>query len=157
MQRRVFLTSSPSATEGLGRRVGERLYPGSIVALTGELGSGKTCFTKGLCAGLGIPRKQVNSPTYAFVNEYKGSLPVLHMDLYRIDNVDMALDLGILDLLQRAKEGVAVIEWAERVSDLLSDSHLEVAFSVVSSRKREITLSGFGERPRSLIGEIEAT
>jgi len=155
MQRRVFLTGSPSATEGLGKRVGERLLPGSVVALIGELGSGKTCFTKGLCAGLGIPRKQVNSPTYAFVNEYRGSLRVLHMDLYRIDNVDMALDLDILDLLQRAKEGVAVIEWADRVVGLLSDGHLEVEFTVIASRKREITLTGFGEQNCRLLGELE--
>jgi tRNA threonylcarbamoyladenosine biosynthesis protein TsaE len=142
MQRRVFLTGSPSATEGLGKRVGERLLPGSVVALIGELGSG-------------IPRKQVNSPTYAFVNEYRGSLPVLHMDLYRIDNVDMALDLDILDLLQRAKEGVAVIEWADRVVGLLSDGHLEVEFTVIASRKREITLTGFGEQNCRLLGELE--
>jgi tRNA threonylcarbamoyladenosine biosynthesis protein TsaE len=155
MEKRSFLTSSPSATQDLGKKIGKRLGPGSIVALIGELGSGKTCFTKGLCAGLGIPKRLVTSPSFAFVNEYRGRLPVLHLDLYRIEGVDMALELGMLDLLRQAESGVAIIEWAERISAFLSESYLAVNFSVLSARRREIVLSAFGEQFRRLLGELD--
>ncbi|MCX5998432.1 MAG: tRNA (adenosine(37)-N6)-threonylcarbamoyltransferase complex ATPase subunit type 1 TsaE [Chloroflexi bacterium] len=156
MEKRSIITNSPSATVDLGRRIGEKLGPGSVVALTGELGSGKTCFTKGLCAGLGLPEKEVTSPTFAFVNEYQGRLPVMHIDLYRIEGVDAALELGILDYLQRARLGVAIIEWADRIDSLLSDTYLRVSFSVISSRKREIVLGGFGQKFRVFFSRLEA-
>ena len=154
MQRRLFLTSSPSATQDLGKRIGEKLSPGSVIALIGELGCGKTCFTKGLCAGLGIPKRYVNSPTFTFVNEYKGRLPVFHLDLYRVESVVMSLEVGVLDYLLQAESGVAVIEWAEKILPLLSDSYLTVNFSVPSSKKREIMLVGFGEGFCKLLGEL---
>jgi tRNA threonylcarbamoyladenosine biosynthesis protein TsaE len=155
MMKRSFLTGSPSATQDLGKRIGKRLGPGSVVALIGELGSGKTCFTKGLCAGLGIPKRHVTSPSFAFVNEYQGRLPVLHLDLYRIEGVDIALELGVLDLLRQAESGVAIIEWAERISALLYNSYLAVDFHFLSVRKREIVLSAFGEQFCRLLSELE--
>jgi tRNA threonylcarbamoyladenosine biosynthesis protein TsaE len=154
MEKRLFLTNSPSATQDLGKRIGEKLSPGSIIALMGELGCGKTCFTKGLCAGLGIPKRCVNSPTFAFVNEYKGRLPVFHLDLYRVEGIATGLEIGMLDYLLQAESGVMVIEWAEKVLPLLSDSYLSVNFSVLSLRKREILLVGFGERFCKLLGEF---
>jgi tRNA threonylcarbamoyladenosine biosynthesis protein TsaE len=154
MKKRLFLTNSPSATQDLGQRIGEKLNPGSIIALIGELGCGKTCFTKGLCAGLGIPKRCVNSPTFTFVNEYKGRLPVFHLDLYRVEGIATGLEIGMLDYLLQAKSGVMVIEWAEKVLPLLSDSYLAVNFSVLSLRKREILLVGFGERFCKLLGEL---
>jgi len=154
MKKRLFLTSSPSATQDLGKRIGEKLSPGSIIALMGELGCGKTCFTKGLCAGLGIPKRHVNSPTFTFVNEYKGRLPVFHLDLYRVEGIAMCLEVGVLDYLLQAESGVAVIEWAEKVLPLLSNSYLAVNFSVLSPKKREITLISFGEGFCKLLGEL---
>ena len=154
MRKRLCLTSSPSATQELGRRIGEKLGTGSIIALIGELGCGKTCFTKGLCAGLGIPKRSVNSPTFAFVNEYEGRLPVFHMDLYRLENAAMGLDVGILDYLSRAASGVAIIEWADKILPLLPDNHLAVEFSVLSPRKREIVLTAFGESFGKLLDEL---
>lgn len=153
-ERRLFVTGGPAATQALGRRIGERLFPGSVVALIGELGSGKTCFTKGLCAGLGISPRCVNSPTFAFVNEYKGRLPVLHLDLYRIETAEMALEVGILDYLDRAGSGVAIIEWADKVLPLLADGYLVVRFSVLSARKREIRLTALGREFGQLLGEM---
>jgi len=155
MDRRFFITGSPSATRDLGRRIGAKLPPGSVVALIGELGSGKTCFTKGLCAGIGIPMRQVNSPTFAFVNEYRGRLPVLHVDLYRIDNLEAALDVGILDYLEQARSGIMVIEWADKVIDLLSDDWLQLDFRVLSARRREITLTDFRGQLGGLVEELE--
>jgi tRNA threonylcarbamoyladenosine biosynthesis protein TsaE len=154
MEKRLFLTSSPSATQDLGQRIGEKLSPGSIIALIGELGCGKTCFTKGLCAGLGIPKRYVNSPTFAFVNEYKGRLPVFHLDLYRAEDIAIGLEVGVLDYLLQAESGVAVIEWAEKVLPLLSDSYLVVNFSILSPKKREIVLVGFGKGFCKLLGEL---
>lgn len=154
MEERLFITTSPSATQNLGKKIGEKLGPGSVIALMGELGCGKTCFTKGLCAGLGIPKREVNSPSFAFVNEYKGRLPVFHADLYRVEDMADSLEIGVLDYLVQAESGVAVIEWAERVLSLLPDSYLQVNFSVLSSRKRRLTLVGHGERFGRLLGEI---
>lgn len=157
MTRRLSLaTASPSATMELGRKIGELLGQGSIVALIGELGCGKTCFAKGLCTGLGISRKQVTSPTFTLVNEYVGRLPVLHLDLYRIDSVRGALEAGILDYLTRAEPGVAIIEWADRVAPLLPDSYLEVAFTIVSARRRRVTLAGVGAGYSRLLNEVSA-
>jgi len=138
----------------LGRRIGRRLRRGSIVALIGELGCGKTCFTKGLCAGLGIPRRCVNSPTFTLVNEYDGRLPVLHLDLYRVESVPAGLEVGILDYLARAESGVAIIEWADRVLPLLPNDYLAVEFTVLSARKRRIMLTGIGDRYSGLLEEI---
>ena len=154
MEKRLFITTSPSATQDLGERIGEKLSPGSVVALIGELGCGKTCFAKGLCSGLGIPKREVNSPSFTYVNEYKGRLPVFHADLYRAEDMVTSLEVGVLDYLLQAESGVVVIEWAERILSLLPDSYLQVNFSVLSSKKRQLALVGYGERFGRLLGEL---
>ena len=106
MDRCIFFSNSPAATSDLGKRMGEQLKAGSIIALIGELGCGKTLFTRGICAGLGVPLKQVNSPTFVFVNEYYGKLPVFHMDLYRLGEIAEGFEIGILDYLARVGSGV---------------------------------------------------
>ena len=151
-----LITRGPSATRELGRRIGQQLRAASVIALIGELGCGKTCFTQGLCAGLGIPMKQVNSPTFAFVNEYQGRLLVLHLDLYRIDDVSAGLDVGIMDYLTRAENGVAVIEWADKVLPLLPDDRLVVQFDVLSPRKRQIEMASRGKRFGRIIRGLES-
>ena len=150
-----LITRGPTATRDLGQAIGERLKAGSIIALIGELGCGKTCFTKGLCAGLGISKRQVNSPTFAFVNEYQGRLLVLHLDLYRIDDVSAGLEVGIMDYLARAERGVAVIEWADKVLPLLPDDRLVVQFNVLSPRKRQLELTARGKRFSRIIRGLE--
>jgi tRNA threonylcarbamoyladenosine biosynthesis protein TsaE len=154
MDKRLFITHSPSETQKLGKRIGEKLVPGSVVALIGELGAGKTCFAKGLCSGLGIPKRQVNSPSFTFINEYKGKLPVFHFDLYRAEDIITSLEIGVPDYLTKAESGVAIIEWAERISPLLSSSYLQVNFSVISPRKRQIVLVGFGDNFNRLLFEL---
>ncbi len=154
MDRYTFLSNSPAATSSLGKRMGERLEAGSIIALIGELGCGKTLLTRGICAGLGVPLRQVNSPTFVFVNEYRGRLPVFHMDLYRLDEIAEGFEIGILDYLARAESGVIVVEWAEKALSLLPDDHLKVQFQVLSARKREIVLSAPGNRFNSLLKEL---
>ena len=151
-----LITRGPTATRELGQRIGRQLKAGSVIALIGELGCGKTCFTKGLCAGLGIPGKQVNSPTFAFVNEYQGRLLVLHLDLYRIDDMSAGLDVGIMDYLARTEKGVAIVEWADRVLPLLPEDRLAVRFDVLSARKRQLELTARGKRFGRIILELEA-
>jgi tRNA threonylcarbamoyladenosine biosynthesis protein TsaE len=154
MNRRVFLSNSPASTLKLGKRVGEKLKAGSIIALTGELGCGKTLFTKGICGGLGISAGYVNSPTFVLVNEYSGKLPVFHIDLYRLDDITEGFEIGILDYLVKAETGVVVVEWAEKILPLLPNNYLHVQFSVLSLRKRRILLEGFGETFSSLVREL---
>ncbi|OGO24034.1 MAG: tRNA (adenosine(37)-N6)-threonylcarbamoyltransferase complex ATPase subunit type 1 TsaE [Chloroflexi bacterium RBG_16_50_9] len=154
MSKYIFSSHSPSATLNLGRKIGERLKAGSIIALIGELGCGKTLFTRGLCTGLVVPLRQVNSPTFIFVNEYQGRLPVFHMDLYRLGGEAEGFEIGLLDYIARARSGVMVVEWAEKVLTLLPDDRLQVEFQVVSARKRQIVFSSIGERFSDLLKEL---
>ncbi len=156
MDRYEFFSNSPASTSALGKRTGERLAPGSIVALTGELGCGKTLLTRGICAGLGVPLRQVNSPTFVLVNEYRGRLPVFHMDLYRLGTESDVVELGITDYLSRAESGVMIIEWAEKIPSLLPDDLLKVEFEILSPRKRRIVFSTFGGRFAGLFEELRS-
>jgi tRNA threonylcarbamoyladenosine biosynthesis protein TsaE len=154
MNRHVFLSNSPASTLDLGKRLGAKLKAGSIVALMGELGCGKTLFTKGICTGLGISARYVNSPTFIFANEYSGKLPVFHLDLYRLGDIAEGFEIGLLDYLVKAESGVMVVEWAGKILPLLPDNYLQVQFSVLSARKRRIVLIGFGERFSKLVREF---
>jgi tRNA threonylcarbamoyladenosine biosynthesis protein TsaE len=156
MEKHLFITTSPSATQNLGKRIGEKLSPGSIIALMGEMGCGKTCFAKGLCAGLGIPAREVNSPSFTLANEYKGKLPVFHLDLYRLEGMAASLDIGLSDYLLRTESGVLIIEWAESILPLLPDSYLAANFSVISPKKRQIIFTASGERFNKLLSELDS-
>ncbi len=153
METYIFFSNSPADTSGLGKRMGKELKAGSIIAMIGELGCGKTLLTRGICAGLGVPLRQVNSPTFVLVNEYLGRLPVFHMDLYRLSNIDEGFEIGILDYLARGEAGVIVVEWAEKILPLLPDDCLKVQFEVLSARKRQIEFSARGDKFSGLIGE----
>jgi len=154
MDRYVFLSNSSAATYSFGKRVGERLKAGSIIALIGELGCGKTLFTRGICVGLGMPSRYVNSPTFVFVNEYLGRLPVFHMDLYRLNTITEEFEIGILDYLAKADSGIIVVEWAEKILSLLPDNYLQVQFQVLSARRRQLVLVAFGEKFGNLLKEL---
>ena len=151
----THLSKSPAATLSLGVRIGEGLGPGSIIALTGELGCGKTLLTQGICTGLGVPPRQVNSPTFIFVNEYSGRVPVFHMDLYLTGLEASALDSGLADYLHRAREGVLIIEWAERIEDILPDDRLTIRFAVVSARQRRLEFVAATGKFRRLFEELK--
>ncbi|MFC2001570.1 tRNA (adenosine(37)-N6)-threonylcarbamoyltransferase complex ATPase subunit type 1 TsaE [Chloroflexota bacterium] len=150
MDRYTVISNSPATTFSIGKRIGKRLKAGNFIALTGELGCGKTLLTRGICAGLEVPLRHVNSPTFAFVNEYLGRLPVFHMDLYRLEDIAEGFEIGVLDYLARAETGIMVVEWAEKILSLLPDNHMGVQFRVLSTRKRQIVLAGFGEKVGSL-------
>ena len=140
-----YLSDSPVATRELGGKIGRVLRPGALLAMVGELGSGKTLLTRGICAGLGVPLRQVNSPTFVLVNEYRGRFPVFHLDLYRLGNADEIVDIGLADYLHRAREGLMVIEWAEKIMSLLPPARLAVELAILSAKKRRITLKSAGD------------
>ena len=119
-----FVTNSKLETEELGARLAARLEPGAVVAFTGDLGAGKTAFTRGLARGLGIPDR-VTSPTFTIVNEYEGGrLPLFHFDMYRLASSEELFDIGWEDYLVRG--GVCAVEWSENVSDALEEDVISV-------------------------------
>jgi tRNA threonylcarbamoyladenosine biosynthesis protein TsaE len=129
---------SPDETAAAGERLGARLGPGAVVALTGELGAGKTCFVQGVVRGLGV-MTGATSPTFVLVNEYRGRLPVHHVDLYRTQSLAELLDLGLEELLD--SHGVTLIEWADRCEPLLPARTIRVHIDGVGDEPRRITIT----------------
>lgn len=117
------ISQSEEATLHLGATLAKQLQAGDIIALQGDLGSGKTCLTRGICQGLGVIEK-VTSPTFVLINEYRGRLPVYHFDFYRLETLDEIWNLGIDDYFNN--EGICIIEWAERGTQLLPTNRIEI-------------------------------
>ncbi len=137
-----YLTHSPEETETLGEKLASRLKPGAIVAYTGDLGAGKTAFTRGLAKGLGIT-EPVTSPTYTIVNEYlTGRMPLFHFDMYRLGSSEELFDIGWEDYLARG--GVCAVEWSENVADAMEQA-IFVRIQSLGGDDREITIEGGGE------------
>jgi tRNA threonylcarbamoyladenosine biosynthesis protein TsaE len=134
---RTFTCGSPTETRALGEQLGSRLGPGSVVACIGELGAGKTCFLQGLCRGLGV-LGDVTSPTFVLVNEYRGRLPVHHLDAYRTGSLTELVDLGVEELLHG--DGVTVIEWADKLRPLLPAHAITVTFTGLGDEPRRIVI-----------------
>jgi tRNA threonylcarbamoyladenosine biosynthesis protein TsaE len=132
-------STSPEETQAAGERLGARLEPGDVVALTGELGAGKTCFTQGLAAGLGVLRRAV-SPTFVLVNEYQGRVPVHHVDAYRTNSMTELLDFGIEEMF--SGDGVTIVEWADKLVPLLPAHAVRVHIEGVGDEPRVITVTG---------------
>ena len=134
-----FITNSPAETEKVGEALGKVLSPGSILAYEGDLGAGKTAFTRGLARGLGA-KEQVTSPTYTIVNEYlSGRMPLFHFDMYRLTSSDDLWDIGWEDYLERG--GVCAVEWSERVEDALEDA-INITIEKTGEESRRITIEG---------------
>lgn len=134
-----YLTHAPEETEQVGQRLAALLVPGDIIAYYGDLGAGKTAFTRGLARGLGIT-EPVTSPTYTIVNEYlSGRMPLFHFDMYRLGSADELFDIGWEDYLERG--GVCAVEWSENVEEAL-DGAIRVCISRVDDTTRQITVEG---------------
>lgn len=132
-----FITNSPEETETLGERLAKILLPGTILAYRGDLGAGKTAFTRGLARGLGCT-EQVTSPTYTIVNEYLGGrLPLFHFDMYRLRSSDDLFDIGWDDYLDRG--GICAVEWSENVADAMEDP-VTVTIEKIGENSRRITV-----------------
>jgi tRNA threonylcarbamoyladenosine biosynthesis protein TsaE len=133
----TFISNSPEETEAFGRRLADQVGTGEVLALTGELGSGKTQFVKGLAGGLGATTP-ATSPTFTLIHEYSGGrLPIYHFDFFRVEDRPSAERLGLDDYL--FGDGVSVIEWADRFSDLIPETARWIAFETKSETQRAIT------------------
>src|SRR5262245_2508428 len=127
-------------TERLGEEVGRLLEAGDTICLYGELGSGKTVLTKGLARGLGVvPERAVRSPSFVLMQRYQGRVPLYHADLYRLDGLTAIEDIGLREFL--GGDGVAVIEWAEKLDALLPAERLEITLSHQTEETRLITIT----------------
>lgn len=133
----TFISNSPAETEAVGRRLAEDVGLGSVLALQGELGSGKTLFTTGFVAGMGS-KAVVSSPTFTIVHEYRdGRLPVYHFDFFRVENRQSLVRLGLDDYF--FGDGVSVIEWADRFAEFIPEQARWILFEIKSENHRAIT------------------
>jgi tRNA threonylcarbamoyladenosine biosynthesis protein TsaE len=147
------ITSSPEKTRQIGQMLGERLEAGDTVCLYGDLGAGKTNFTYGIAQGLDVQEQYITSPTFTFVNEYQGRVPLYHIDLYRLKDPDELENIGFEEYIE--SDGVTVIEWAERAEDELPVEGLSVYLAYVDEQSREIGFIGEGERYEKLVEELK--
>jgi tRNA threonylcarbamoyladenosine biosynthesis protein TsaE len=149
----MLFSHSEQWTEEFGRIVGSVLQPGDFLALYGDLGGGKTCFTRGVVAALAPESAHlVASPTYAIMNQYPGRVPVYHFDFYRLASYDDIAELGFDDYFQG--DGVCIAEWSERLGDSLPPDHLSITFEYVGDTSRKISIAGQGANFRSLLSKI---
>ena len=134
-----YITNSPAETEAVGAALGKMIEPGTVIAYRGDLGAGKTAFTRGLAKGLGCT-EIVTSPTYTIVNEYLGGrIPLFHFDMYRLRSSDDLFDVGWEDYLERG--GVCAVEWSENVEDAMEDA-VYITIEKLGEDSRRITLEG---------------
>lgn len=139
-----------AATESFGRRLGEQLFPGAVVALVGPLGAGKTHLTRHVAEGLGIPDgRVVTSPTFVLVQEYRGRLPVYHFDAYRLRGEREFADLGVYEYFEG--DGVCLVEWADRVTGCLPADHLRITLAVTGETSRRVHVEATGPRHAALV------
>lgn len=138
-----YRSGSEAQTEAIGAQLAQGLTPGTVIAFTGDLGAGKTAFTRGLAQGLGIDQR-VTSPTFTIVNEYEeGRLPLFHFDMYRLESSDELFDIGWEDYLARG--GICAVEWSEKVSDALAGALRVDIRRGAGEQERIITIEGVAE------------
>jgi tRNA threonylcarbamoyladenosine biosynthesis protein TsaE len=148
------VTRSARATFELGVRLGAALEAGEVVALVGELGTGKTQLARGICRGAGVPDEEVASPTFAIVATYRGRLPIHHVDLYRLGDEDELHATGFFDLL--GGEGACLVEWADRIPGALPPERLAIALAHVprETSVRRLTVTATGEHHALLASRL---
>ncbi len=147
------ITTSPEQTWRTGELLGARLGPGDTVCLYGDLGAGKTSFSYGIALGLEVRGNYIPSPTFTFVNEYRGRVPFYHIDLYRLRDPGELENIGFGEYID--SDGVTVIEWAERAEDELPAERLSVYLDYVNDNSREIGFLAEGERYEKLLEELK--
>lgn len=145
-----IVSSSPEETIRLGTCLGKHLTKGSVIALSGELGSGKTCLAQGIARGLRVPDDlYVTSPSYTLINEYPGRLRLFHVDLYRIDSLFELDEIGLDEIME--SDHVTVVEWAEKMVEALPKERLFILISIVDDQTRNLHLTGCGQSAVDLI------
>lgn len=147
-------TTSADETTALGEKLGKHLKPGDVVALYGDLGAGKTTLTRGIAAGLGLDA-DIHSPTFTLIHEHPGKIPLYHVDLYRLADVQEVETLGLEEYIY--SDGVTVIEWSEKIQSLLPSERLDITLRMAGNTDRELTLETESARFVSIIHHISAT
>jgi tRNA threonylcarbamoyladenosine biosynthesis protein TsaE len=135
----LLSSGSPEDTLEIARALGEVLEPGDVVALTGDLGAGKTLFCKGVGEALGVPPDRIVSPSFVIATEHRGRLPFTHVDVYRLGSVREAEEIGLSETF--SGDGVCVVEWAEKVTELLPTDSIRVTFTVSDGDRRSIEVA----------------
>jgi tRNA threonylcarbamoyladenosine biosynthesis protein TsaE len=149
----TYDTASDQETIHLGQELGQVLKEGDVIALVGELGSGKTWFTKGLALGLGVsPDTIVTSPSFSLINEYEGRYALFHLDIYRLESLSDFLSAGLEEYFYQ--DGVVVMEWADRWPEILPEWNLKVEFVIIDHSLRKITLSGEHDRAVEILKDM---
>ena len=148
----LFVADSVEKTNSLGRELGSVMRAGDMIALSGELGAGKTTFVKALATGLGISEDDVSSPSYTLLNEYDGRIPMYHFDLYRLEGADDVDDLGFDEYMDG--DGLAVVEWADVAPQILPSEYLEIKIMIKGKESRNLELKGIGERYVKLVEHL---
>ena len=156
VKKAVFQTKSTLETIRVGKDIGQRLLPGDVVALVGELGAGKTQLIKGLAAGVGIENSAyISSPSFMLIHEYPGEIPLYHVDLFRLGREQEAEELGLEEYFQG--RGITAIEWADKIPSLLPQELLFISIASMDNNIRSVEISGRGERYLNLVDQIQSS
>ncbi|WP_404451218.1 tRNA (adenosine(37)-N6)-threonylcarbamoyltransferase complex ATPase subunit type 1 TsaE [Virgibacillus necropolis] len=149
MSKNQIETHTEEETKKLATRLANLLRPGDVITLEGDLGAGKTTFTKGIAIGLGVKRV-VNSPTYTIIKEYEGELPLYHMDVYRLEDSDE--DIGFSEYFEG--EGISVVEWAHFIEEYLPNERLDIKINYINEHKRVIEFYPSGSHFNWIISSL---
>ncbi|MCS6976642.1 MAG: tRNA (adenosine(37)-N6)-threonylcarbamoyltransferase complex ATPase subunit type 1 TsaE [Gemmatales bacterium] len=153
MKTLVLHFPDPAATQEFGRRLGRLIFSGAVVGLTGQLGAGKTFLVRAVAEGLGVPDSRVvGSPTFVLIQEYQGRLPLYHFDTYRLKTPTEFADLGVHEYFE--DRGVCMIEWAERVAELLPKERLDIRLEVTGDTARRAVLEAHGPAYERLLDQL---
>jgi tRNA threonylcarbamoyladenosine biosynthesis protein TsaE len=151
----VLQTKSTSETVRIGKSMGSLLRPGDVVALVGELGTGKTQFIKGLAEGVGVGKPTyISSPSFTLINEYPGKVPFYHIDLFRLESEKEAEELGLEEYFQG--EGITAIEWADKIPSLLPEENLWIHIHYTGENTRSLEIIGKGKQYEELVNKLSS-
>ena len=150
----ILISRSAEDTQIIGKIIGENLSNGDVVALIGELGSGKTCITQGIARGIGVPEEyQITSPTFTLINEYPGKTTLYHVDIYRLSGSQDLEDMGYEEYFY--SDGIIVIEWAEKIKELLPGECFYVYLRYLDENKRELKISGRRDKMEKIFEKLK--
>jgi tRNA threonylcarbamoyladenosine biosynthesis protein TsaE len=155
MTNHVFVSDSIEATIAFGSKLAGQLVPTDVIALSGDLGAGKTHLSKGIASGLGVDPDIVNSPTFVLLQQYPGTLSVYHFDTYRLSDPAEFEDIGGVEFLEG--DGVCLIEWPERIEELLPVRTIRISIEATDVETRSIKIQAFGQRAEQLIASLKLT
>lgn len=150
-----FISRSEEETDRFGARLAAALEPRTVVALVGDLGAGKTRLVRAIAVALGVDPGEIGSPTFVLVREYAGRLPLYHFDTYRLADVDEFLELGADELLRG--EGVCLVEWADRVAEVLPDDTLRIEIDHTGDTERRLRINGATGRAARIVNRLGTT